>query len=172
MSSGAAIEMYWDDEAEALKPVPGWVGRCRKRFVPGEVYHIVEQEPRSIASHNHYFAAVEQAWKNLPEILAERFPTADHLRKYSLIKTGWHNSQSIAAGSHAAALKLASFIEAQDDFALAIVEDTVVTAFRAKTQSFRMGKDDFQRSKEDVLGFLSNLIGVTPKQLAHEGARS
>jgi hypothetical protein len=145
------------------------VGRCRKRFVAGEVYHIVEQEPRSIASHNHYFASVEQAWKNLPELLAERFPTAEHLRKYALIKTGWYNSNSITGSSHEGALKLASFIRPLDEFALVDVKESVVTVYHAKTQSMRMGNEDFKQAKDDVLGFLSDLIGVTPKQLAMRG---
>jgi hypothetical protein len=172
MTSGTPVEMYWDPEADALRPTDGWLTRARREFVPGEIYHIAHQEPRSIASHNHYFASVEQAWKNLPELLAERFPTADHLRKYALIETGWFNSNSITGSSHEGALKLASFIRPLDEFAVVDVKESVVTVFTAKTQSFRMGNDDFKKSKEDVLDYLAALIGVTTKQLVDAGAKS
>lgn len=172
MSAGNPIEMFWDAEAEVLKPTPGWHGRARKEFVAGEIYHIAHQEPRSAASHGHYFAVVNRAWKNLPEIHADRFPTADHLRKYALIKTGWYNSNSITAGSHEGALRLASFIRTLDEFAVVDVREAVVTHFTAKTQSTLMGNDDFKKSKQEVLDFLADMIGVTSKQLASEGSQA
>jgi hypothetical protein len=172
MTSGVPIEMYWDSEGDCLRPTGGWLGRARKEFVAGEVYHMAHQEPRSMASHGHYFASVTEAWKNLPEILADRFPTADHLRKYALIRTGWYNSNSITAPSHEAALRLAAFIKPLDEFALVDVKEAVVTVYHAKTQSFRMGNDDFKKSKQDVLDFLASAIGVTPRQLSDNTGRA
>lgn len=169
MSSGAALEMFWD--GKALRPAgSSWERRAAKEFTEGEIYHMVQQEPRSMASHGHYFAAVQNAWRSLPEIFADRFPTADHLRKYALIRTGWYNSNSITGTSHESALKLASFIRPLDEFAVVDVTASVVTVFTAKTQSFRMGNEEFQKSKTDVLEFIAHLIGVSPKQLASQGA--
>lgn len=162
-----AIECYWDDKAMTFRPTsPYWAKRANRDFVGGEVYHLVQHEPRSASSHNHYFAALQQAWKNLPEMLADRFPSSDHLRKYALIRTGWHNSQSMTAGSHAAALRLASFVRPLDEFAVVDVSDCVVTLYTAKTQSMKMGKKDFQLSKDDVLSYVAGLIGVAKQELA------
>lgn len=160
MTGGPPVECFWNGEA-LVPSSEAWKRRAVKQFVTGEIYHMVEQEPRSMASHGHYFARVTELFDNLPEHLAERFPTSDHLRRYALIKTGWHNSQAMTAPSHAAALKLASFIRPIDEFAVVDVRDCVVTVFTAKTQSFRMGNADFKKSKDDVLGFLEDLVGVT-----------
>jgi uncharacterized protein (DUF2252 family) len=170
MNGGPPIECFWNGEA-FVPSNEAWKRRAAKQYVVGEVYNMVDQEPRSLASHNHYFAAVETAWKNLPEILAERFPTADHLRKYALVKTGWYDSKSIVGSSHEGAMKLAAFIRPLDEFAVVDVKEAVVTVYTAKTQSFRMGNEDFKKSKDDVLGFLADLIGVSQAQLtATQGA--
>jgi hypothetical protein len=175
MSGGAPVEMYWDSDIEALRPTGGWLGRARKQFVAGEIYHIVQHEPRSAASHNHYFARVLEVWKNLSEDQAERFPTEDHLRRYALIRTGWCNRQEVVCGSRAAAIDLANIIKSLDTFAVVdIPKDGAVAAIlTARSQSQRaMGREDFQKSKDDVLGFLANLIEVTPKALAENTGKA
>lgn len=166
--SSAPIEVVWDGKAFTPSS-PYWVRKAEGQFAAGEIVHMVQHEPRSMASHGHYFAAVEAAFQNMPDAIKERFPTADHLRKHALIKTGWFNSTEIAVGSNAAALRVAAYIQAQDEYALAVVHGSVVTAFTAKTQSFKMGNKDFQKSKDDVLGFLSDLLGVKPAELAQAG---
>lgn len=167
MSAGT-VEMYWDPSSDALRPTGGWLGKARKTFEAGEIYHIANQEPRSAASHSHYFASVEEAWRNLPEDQAERFPTDKHLRTYALIRAGWHNRQEVACGTRAAALQLANIIKGLDTYAVVDVpqDGTVATVFTARSQSQQaMGKDDFQKSKDDVLGFIANLIGVKQDEL-------
>jgi hypothetical protein len=168
MSSGVPIEMYWDSTNRALRPVnAAWTKRAEQRWAAGEIYHITEQEARSTASHNHYFASVESAWKNLPEILAERFPSSDHLRKYALIRTGWHNSHVVTCGTRADAMRVAALARSLDEFAVVDIPPagSVVTVYTAQSQSTRMGKDDFQSSKDDVLSFLASMIGVKTEDL-------
>jgi hypothetical protein len=172
MTSAGAVEMYWDPDADALRPTGGWLTRARRTFTAGEVYQIAHQEPRSQNSHNHFFASVEEAWKNLPEDQAERFPTDKHLRTYALIRTGWHNRQEVACGSRAAALELAKIIKGLDTFAVVDVpqDGTVAAVFTARSQSqAAMGREDFQKSKDDVLAYLENVIGVKRGQLAKAG---
>lgn len=175
MTSGAPVEMYWDAEADVLRPTGGWLSRARRSFTAGEVYHIVHQEPRSLASHGHFFASVEETWKNLPEPLSERFPTPKHLRAYALIRTGWCNRQEVACGTRAAALKLAEVIKGLDTYAVVDVphEGTVAVVLTARSQSLAaMGKKDFQQSKDDCLGFLAEMIGTTRTQLAANAGRA
>lgn len=137
-----------------------------RQFVVGEVYHLEHREDRSARSHAHYFAAVNEAWQNLPDALAERFPTAEHLRKYALIHTGYRDERSVVCSSAAEARRLATFIRPMDDFAVVSVSGAALVVWTAKSQSTTaMGKMPFQQSKNAVLSFLASLIGVPPAQL-------
>lgn len=132
----------------------------------GEVVWVTPVEERSEVSHRHEFAWLREAWKNLPEHLAEHYPTPEHLRKRALIDAGFFNEQIIDAGSNAAALRVASYIRGEDDFALVIVRGPAVVIRKAKSQSRRsMDKDEFQASKQAVLETVSALIGVDPTDL-------
>lgn len=136
-------------------------------FVIGETYTLVEHHERSHASHAHYFAAVKEAWLNLPEEGAERFATEEHLRKFALIKSGYHDERSIVCGSKAEAQRVAAFVKPLDDFAIVVAKEAVVTIYTAKSQSMKaMGKFVFQASKEAVLETLAAMVGVEPKQLS------
>lgn len=153
----------WD--GEAMRPrLPLLADR---HYTVGESYRLVPHEDRSVRSHNHFFAELYDAFNNLPHELAERFPSAEHLRKYALIKGGYHDSRSIIAGSKAEAQRLAAFIRPLDDFAVVTVEDRCVTVYTAKSQNTAsMGKKAFQESKGAVLNIVSAMIGVTRDQLA------
>ena len=140
--------------------------RADEHFTIGERYVLAEHQDRSLRSHNHYFASVAEAWKNLPEHLAAQFPTAEHLRKYALIKAGYYDSHSIVCASRAEALRVAAFIRPMDEFAIVTVTEAQVTRYTAQSQSKRaMGKKVFQESKDDVLGITSDMVGVEAKAL-------
>ncbi len=148
-------------------PLPRFIKTIDAAYGLGEVVTLVPHEARSQAGHNHYFAAVHEAWLNLPEGYGDRFPTADHLRKFALIKSGSRDERSIVCASKAEALRLAAFVKPMDEFAVVTVSEAVVTVYTAKSQSQKaMGKQAFQASKEAVLGVLADLIGVTPEQLS------
>jgi hypothetical protein len=124
-----------------------------------------DEKPRSRQTHNHYFAAINDAWENLPEKISGEFPSPEHLRKYAMIRTGHCITHKMLAANNKAAIEAATFIMELDEFALCEVAGNVVTVYRAQSQSFRaMGKDVFKKSKEDVLGFLSQLIGADVAQ--------
>src|SRR5690349_16725152 len=99
--------MAYQWTGEAMEPLPRFRRIADRVFVIGEEYALVEHKERSAASHAHYFAAVNEAWKNLSEEAAERFPTADHLRKYALIKAGYRDERTVACASRAEALRVA-----------------------------------------------------------------
>jgi len=139
---------------------------CDEQYVVGARYALVEAQDRSTKSHNHYFAALATAWNNLPEPWAERLPTPEHLRKYALIKCGLYDSRSIVAASKAQARELARFIQPMDEFSIVTTSEATVTIYTAKSQSTKaMGKADFAASKQAVLDFVSNLIGVNQQQI-------
>lgn len=158
-------------EGDGFKPSSSYFAkRCDERFVIGEKYMLVEHLERSSQSHNHFFASVADTWSNLPDDLAVQFATPDILRKHALIMTGFRRERKFIASSKAEARKIAAFLRPQsvrDDYAFISVNDCVVIEWKAKSQSYReMGKEDFQRSKQAVIDFLAELIGVTTETLS------
>lgn len=167
MSAPPPQIFQWDGE----HMVPRHARMADRRYVIGMDYLLAVIEERSTNSHRHYFASIHEAWLNLPEDIAERFPTEEHLRKYALIKCGFHDERSIVCASKAEAQRVAAFIQPMDTYALVIVSEAVVRVLTAKSQSGRaMDKKTFQESKTAVLDYLSELIGVERKQLEGNAA--
>ncbi|ASP85042.1 MULTISPECIES: hypothetical protein [Sinorhizobium] len=156
------VLLQWN--GEAFEPANRhWARECDKRFVVGEFYTLAEHNDRSKASHNHYFAAVAEAWQNLPEIYAGMSfaESSEHLRAYALIKKGYCDTHTIVCSSKAEAKRLAAFIRPIDAFSVVDVKEATVTRYVAKSQSMKaMDKQEFQESKTAVLDYLDDLIGV------------
>jgi hypothetical protein len=153
------LAFRWD--GEAMRVLPRFAKEADKRFVIGEIYALDEVHERSAKSHAQYFAALREGWLNLPDDLAQQFPTQEHLRKHALIRTGFRDERSIAASSRAEALRLAAFVKPIDEYAIVTTTRSLVVVYTAKSQSYRqMGKAEFQRSKQAVLDFIDSLLGV------------
>jgi len=152
---------------EAFQPMNArFLREADARHGVGDVVTLAPVEDRSAASHRQYFASINEAWQNLPDDLAERYPTADHLRKAALIRAGYRDERTFACNSRAEAIRLAAFLRPMDDYALVALSGTVVVVYTAKSQSMRaMGKAAFQKSKDDVLTALAAMIGVTTEAL-------
>lgn len=166
------LPFYWSDEAKAMVPLnDGIARRCAKAYGAGEIVNLVHVEDRSSASHRQYFASVNEGWQSLPEHLAERFPTAEHLRKWCLIRTGYSDSQTLVASSKAEAVKLAAFIRPIDEFSVVNVQGATVTRFTAKSQNMRaMGKTEFNDSKQKVLDLIASMIEASVTELQNSRA--
>lgn len=160
----APILCTW--HGDAFIPRSRFAKLCDKEFVVGQDYPLVVHEERSGQSHRHYFAAVHDGWQNLPEDVATDFPTSEHLRKYALIKGGFCDRRSIVCASKAEALRVASFIEPMDEFAVVTVTEAAITVYTAQSQSQRaMGRKQFQASKVAVLDIIAGMVGVKPEQI-------
>ena len=169
MSAPPPMVFQWDGEAM----VPRAPRAADKAFVVGEIYRLAVYEERSIATHNHEFAWLHEAWKNLPEVLAESYPSPEHLRKRALIDAGFFDEQIVDAGSNAAAIRVAAAFRSREEFSLVIVRGPLVVIRTAKSQSRRaMPKGEFQRSKDAILETVSALIGVAPEALVREARRA
>lgn len=163
------LAFQWDGEAM----VPRHPKLADRHYVIGEVYQLEIREDRSAASHRHYFAAIKETHDNLPDEIAERLPTPEHLRKFALIRKGYRDERTIVCASKAEALRIASFIRPMDDFAIVTTDGATVTAWTAKSQSVRaMPRGEFQKSKDDVLDFLAGLIGTSPDELARHAEQA
>jgi hypothetical protein len=108
---------------------------------------------------------------SLPDHLAEKFPTAEHLRKWALIRAGYSDSHTITCASKAEALRVAAFIRPIDEFAVVVTQGATVTRYTAKSQSRRaMGAKEFQDSKTKIMEVVARMIGVEPAQLPQQEA--
>jgi hypothetical protein len=132
-----------------------------QHFTVGERYVLVEHHERSEASHRHYFAAIHDAWQSLPDELMAEYPTAEHLRKKMLVKTGYADERSIVCANKAEAQRVGAFARPLDSFAVVIVREAVVRVYTAQSQSTKaMGPKAFQESKTKVLDAINDLLGV------------
>lgn len=143
----------------------GFSKRCDKELVVGEVLGWERTNDRSKRSHDHFFAQLEDLWRNLPEHIADEFPSADHLRKFALIKSGHCTMARIVCATNKEAIFACSLFQSMDGFAVCEVAARVVTVWRAKSQSYKaMGKTLFQKSKDDVFRVISEIIGTDASQ--------
>lgn len=172
MSSGAPINAFWD--GEVFRPEsPYMARRADRQFARGEVLRLIDNPERSTTSHNHLFAMVEEAWRNLPPLMAERFNSPEALRKYALVKSGHCYTDSVICASRADALRVAAFVRNAEEFSVVTVEKNVVTRYKPKSQSRQaMSKEEFQESKDDVLRVISEMIGVAKKELSDNAGRA
>ena len=142
-------------------------------FVVGEVYTLVEHQLRSVKSHDHFFAVVHDAWLNLPEEMAHRWPSEDHLRRYALIRAGYCTQREIVCATRAEALRWSTEMSRASEFAVVEAPGPVVTIYEAKSQSMRaMGKPAFEDSKQKVLDVLAELVGTDPTTLRQQAGRA
>jgi len=83
---------------------------------------------------------------------------------------GYRDERSIVCNSRAMAERVAAFIGSMDCYAVVTALSSVVRVYTPKSQSMRaMGKREFQESKDHVLGFIADLIGVTADDLEKQG---
>lgn len=142
-----------------------------RQYVIGEVYSLDHREDRSDATHKHEFAWLREAWANLPETLADLYPSPEHLRKRALIQAGYYDEEIIDVGSKAGALRVAASLRRIDDFAYVVVRGPLVVRRTAKSQSRRsMTKQEFQASKSALMDVIAAMIGVEPRALSREAA--
>lgn len=163
------IPMRWD--GEAMVPARGFAKRCDDEFTIGLTYNLECVEERSAASHRHYFAAINEMWQTLPDHLAERFPSSEHLRKYALIRAGFATQRQFVASSKAEAMRLAAFMRPVDEYAVVSLREATVTVWTAESQSQKaMGKERFQGSKTAVLDTIASMLGIRPEDVPGRSA--
>jgi hypothetical protein len=162
----APIIFSWTDDG-VMKPLPRFTIRCDREFVVGERYSLIQHEERSGATHRHFFACINDAFTNLPEDLAGRFKTAEHLRKWALIKCGYCEERTLVFSTPLDARRAAAFVTSMDDYVVVLIKGSIVSVYSAASQSPRaMNKDEFQASKRDVLELIAGMIGVSASDLA------
>lgn len=163
------IPFVWD--GEVFRPLPSFGNIAGAHYGAGEIVTLAPVEDRSAPSHRHYFACINEVWKNLREDQVAEFPTAEALRKKALIQVGHRDERTIVCASRAEALRVAAFLRPIDDTAVVSVSGSTVIHLTAKSQSIRaQGKQSFQEVKDRVLDVLAELIGADPTALHKQAA--
>jgi hypothetical protein len=157
----------------AMVPTPRYEGLAAKQFHPNEDYALVILEARSRASHNHYFACIEAGFQNLPQNIAARWPSPEHLRHWCLVETGWCDEMECELTSESEARKLAARIRIESPYARIKVRGRKIIGWYPKSQSAAaMGRESFEASKKAVLDLLEGMIGVPIGSLSKEAGRA
>lgn len=163
------VTFIW--QGGAMRPVVDSI--ILDQYEEGRKYRLVEYEPRSRESHSHYFAVIGDAWRNLPDDLADQIPSAEHLRKWCLIRTGYCIQRHINFTTDEDAKAAAGVIRTMDDFAVVAVRESTVSIYTAESQSTAaMGKDRFQASKQAVLDKIAEILGVPSADLQAQAGRA
>ena len=164
-----AIACTWT--GKGFLPTPRFQTAAAENFAERAVYWLNVEAQRTDKTHKHEFAWIKEAWRQLPDELAESYPTAEHLRKRALIQGGYFDEQAIDAGSNAAALRVAQGIRAfpGETFSMVFVRGPFCIVRRAQSQSHRaMGAQAFNESKRKILEIISEMIGVEPATLERQ----
>lgn len=157
---------------DAMVPASSyWTNQANEHFVVGQRYRMVEEQQRSPISHSHEFAWLNEAWNSLPDELLAQYPNSETLRKHALIAKGYCTMVQHVCSTKAEADRLAGILRPYDAYAIVIARGNVVTVYTAVSQSKRaMGAAQFQASKQAILDFVGDLLGVEPETLGRQAA--
>lgn len=169
------VQLADGELAFVMRPHPRYVKTAVRQFHPDEEYPLVVVEARSRASHNHYFAALNEGFKNLPENIQARWATSEHFRKWALVQTGWFIENEKDFGSSLYAKRAGLLLREFDEYVRMFQPNngSKLIIRRAKSQSAAaMGKDAFEKSKRDVLDLLESMIKVERGTLMQQAGRA
>lgn len=155
---------------EGFKPADRQRWLHKKQYVLGKVYRMAPHEERSHAAHGGFFAMITAAWKTLPDEHAKRFTSAEHLRKYALIRCGHCDEHIFPFDTPESAEALLPVLrQFAGEYAVIKISENVVNIFTAR--SLRMTGDgaltehEFKKVKRAVTDYCAGLIGVDAKTL-------
>lgn len=111
-----------------FQPASSFHARSADKQYVGELYKLIEHHDRSDNTHRHYFASVKNGFDNLHDSMHGEYPTAEHLRKKALIRTGYREERSIVCASKAEAERVAAFIRPMDDYCVVVPQTALSTS--------------------------------------------
>lgn len=139
---------------------------ANRQFRAGQEYALVPHQGRSEKAHGLYFASISVAWDNLPERYDGRFPSPDHLRRWSLVQEGYATEHTLACQSDEQAREIGKLCRELDSFAVIHVGGDVLTIWNAQSQDrHHMGAEVFNQSMQKVLERVAHMIGLSVDEL-------
>lgn len=162
--------MWFQWDGEAMRPRSNTA--ADEQYVIGQYYRLAEMEEASEVSRNHQFAWLKDAWATLPEHLAYRYPSPEHLRKAALIATGWCTTTDYVCGTAKEAERWAENLRREvSTYDVVEVRASVVRVHRARSQRRgAMQKADFQACKTAILEWIAALLDVDAEALSRARA--
>lgn len=175
-----------DETTGVVQSVLAMVPNFRYRIVAGRQFHVGEEYPlvvmesRSRAAHNRYFAALNEAFHNLPETMAERWPTVEHFRAWLLIETHWCYEKEIDCADEKNARRLAMHSRSESPHARIILATDPKTSKKTKVfikvpmsqDHSAMDKEAFKQSSDAVLDLAAHFVSVSKGSLVQNAGRS
>lgn len=143
-----------------------------ERFFPASYVSSLEEALRSDmrdkSALRGFMATVRELWDNIPERL-ENVPFArspNAFRKHALIKTGHCDVETYAFASPEEADRKVRSIgytaKMAHGYAIVKIDGPIIQCITPHSQSLKaMGKEQFDRSKSEVLDFCRGIVGVT-----------
>lgn len=165
------VGMIWDGVSR-FAVLDRFLPLARRQFIGGHEYPMIPHRPRSDKAQGLYFASIAVAWDNLPEGYDGRFPTPEHLRKWSLVQEGYAHERAMPCSSADQARAIGQLCRELDSFAVIQVSGDVLTIWNAMSQDkHHMGGDIFNESMQKVLERIAHMIGLSVDELT-ETAKS
>jgi hypothetical protein len=157
-------------------PLPRFDRLCSAQFVVNEEYPMMLVENRSLASHNHFFACLEEAYSNLAEEYAQEFDSSEHLRAWCLCMEGFCTQTRYELNTAADARTLRDVLKAQDKATIVKIHGPVVIVYTPESQAMygpnKMIKERFEASKAAVLARAASMARTTPAELKKNAGKS
>lgn len=166
------VMFTWSDEG-TMVPLARFKGMCDRQYIVGEEYALAPYESISTRDRGHFHAAVASAWKNLPEDIAPRFPSSEHLRKWALVQVGCCTENHIICDSPEEAKTTAALVRTFDEYAIITVSKKIVNIWRAKSTANANGMQakEYNEAKWQVIDLLAGMINVPRAKLSKEAER-
>lgn len=150
---------------KAMVPVPRFLPLCLRQYVEREQYALGPVENVPNASRGGFFAAVREAWNNLPED-DDRFPRHENLRKRALVAAGWATHIQTVMDTPADARKHAVDLRRVDEYAVIKVSGNVVDCWIAKSiAAGAITAEEWRVVKVRALDFVAGLSRTTRGEL-------
>lgn len=126
-----------------------------------------------MSHHRGYFAALKDAWMNLPEGEQERYPSPEHLRAWALVETGFCTETNYVMDDEKGARRLAADLRRMSPYSIIRLSGNVVRLFEPESQAVASAnKERFGMQTRAVLDLVASMARTTPAELKKNAGRS
>lgn len=165
------VVFVWD--GNAMIPLPRFHNVCAAQFEINGEYPLMIVENRSMASHNHYFAALHEAYLNLAEEYTQEFDSEEHLRHWCLCREGYCTTTTYVMNTAEDARQLRDALKTMNKSTIVSVNGNIAKVYNPESQSLAsMKKERFEASKAAVLARAASMARTTPAELKKNAGRS
>ena len=165
------VVCVWD--GEHFIPLPRFRALCDQQFVVHAEYPLIPSEERAMSHHRGYFAALHDAWMNLPEEDHGRWPSSEHFRSWLLVETGFCTETDYVMDNEKGARRLAMDLRRMNPYSIIRVSGNVVKHFEPESQAVASAnKERFGMQTKAVLELAASMARTTPAELKKNAGRS